>query len=156
MKKYMNALLLGALTGTVVLVSCKKEKGTCEGGNFCFNLNGTDVSVNAVRLSLPNGRFRLYWEEGSGNPYKNIELDIFGSSTGGYSFKENAGAAGDAGFQYYINENGTQINYQATGGTLNLVSVDGNAWSGNFSGTVTDGTDSYELKDGTFFEVPAE
>lgn len=156
MKKYSTLLFCLALAGTAALVSCKKEKDTCDGGNLCFTLNGMDVSVNAVRKSLPNDRFRLYWEEGSGNNYKNIEIDIYGNSVGEYTFTDNAGTAGDAGFQYYINENGSATNYQGTGGSLELTSIDNNVWTGTFSGSVTDGTNSYELKDGKFFEVAAE
>lgn len=156
MKKHITLSIAMLLLGAATLVSCKKEKDGCEGGNLCFTLNGNNVSVNAVRKTLPNDRYRLYWEEGSGNNYKNIELDIFGNTTGEYTFTENSGSLGDAGFQYYINDNGTASNYQATSGTLEVTSVDNNVWTGTFTGTVTDGSNSYELKDGKFFEVPAE
>lgn len=156
MRKHVPILFALGLGATVALVSCKKEKDTCAGGNLCFTLNGQDVSVNAVRVQLPNDRYRLYWEEGSGNNYKNIEIDIYGNTIGEYTFTENAGTLGDAGFQYYINDNGTVTEYQATGGKLDLATINGSLWSGTFSGSVTDGTTAYELKDGKFFEVPAE
>lgn len=155
MRKHFILLSAVILTISFTNYSCKKDKG-CSGGNLCFTVDGNDVAVTAVRKNLPNNRYRLLWQEGSGNNYKNVEIDIYGNTTGAYTFTTNAGTAGDAGFQYFINNSGTVTNYEGTSGTLNLTSVSGDKWSGNFSGTVTNGTSSFQLTDGQFNDVPLE
>lgn len=156
MNKHTTLLSVCLLLASAFLFSCKKDKNGCENGNLCFTLNDMDVSVNATRRALPNDRFRLYWEEGADSNYKNVEIDIFGNGIGEYTFKLNSGVVGDAGFQYYIKDNGIETDYQGTAGTFNVTSVDDGVWSGNFSGTVSNGTASFELKDGKFFKVPLE
>ncbi len=152
MKKH---LLIAAVLGTLGFSSCKKDGSACEGGNLCFNLNGTEVSVTAVGKSLPNNRNRLYWETGSGNNYRNVEIDIYGDSEGTYTIKEDAGTNGDAAFQYFINEGGSTVNHVGISGALTLTSVSG-GWSGTFSGSVTDGTQNLPLTDGKFSDVQPE
>lgn len=144
-----------ACTAALSVVSCKKEKHGC-GGNLCFTLDGKDISVNAVRRTLPNDRSRLYWEEGADSNYKNLEIDIFGTTAARYGLDDNAGSLGDAGFRYTVVENGLQTVFMAVNGTLDVTSAGQDAWSGNFSGTVNNGTVSLELKDGIFTNVPKE
>lgn len=156
MKKHFIILSAILLTISFTNYSCKKNNDGCDGGNLCFTINGVDVTVTAERINLPNNRYRIYWEEGSGNNYKNIEIDIYGNTVAEYNITDNAGTAGDAGFQYFINDNGSSTNYQGTSGTLNLTSVDNDEWSGTFSGTVTDGSSSFSLEDGKFSGVPLQ
>jgi hypothetical protein len=151
----MRHVLTAAVLGAVIFSGCKKDGNGCSGGNLCFKLNGTEVSVTAVRKSLPNNRNRLYWETGSGNTYRNVEIDIYGNTQGTYTIKEDAGTDGDASFQYFINENGTSVNHVGISGTINLTSASG-GWSGSFSGSVTDGTQNLPLTDGKFMDVQPE
>ncbi|MBL7718862.1 MAG: hypothetical protein JNL72_08505 [Flavipsychrobacter sp.] len=141
-------------------VSCKKEKNdgdtpqatACNGMNLCFKLNGTSESHNATWKVL-NNRYRVLWEEGSGNNYKNIELDMYGTTTGSYAVNANP-SAGQAGFQYYINDNGTVKNIQGQSGTVEITAIDGTKITGKFTVTATDGGTNYEITEGNFVAVP--
>lgn len=152
-----NKLSVFAFMLAIGFSACKKENDSgCDGGNLCFTLNGEEISVTAERRELPNGRYRLYWEETSGAVYKNIEIDIYGNTPAEYTITDNAGTNGDAAFQYFVNNGGTATNYVGVSGTLALSSVDGGEWSGTFSGTVNDGSNSFELSNGKFSNVPLE
>lgn len=156
MKKYsiLIPILVFMISSTVS--SCKKEKLGCENGNLCFTVNGNEVSVNAVRKPLPNDRFRLYWLEGNDTSYKSVTIDIFGNSVAEYAIRDNAGANGDVGFQYLIYDSVVVADYQGADGILDLTSIDNGKWTGTFSGNVSNGVSSFELKDGKFFDVPLE
>jgi hypothetical protein len=156
MKKCFVVIPILVLLLSFTVSSCKKEKVGCENGNLCFTINGNEVSVNAIRKPLPNDRFRLYWLEGNDTNYKNILIDIYGNSVAKYTIRDNAGANGDVGFQYYIKDNGTVTDYQGEDGKLDLTSINGDKWTGTFSGNVTNGTSFFELKDGKFFDVPLQ
>lgn len=156
MKTHFQSLIILLAVASMGLFSCKKENNSCSGGNLCFSLNGQDVSVNAVRKTLPNNHYRLYREEGDSSDTKTIEIDIFGDVVGEYTFSNNAGTLGDAGFQYELLENGNQVSYKAVSGTLKLNSVTDEIWSGTFSATVNDGNNSFSLTDGLFSDVPLE
>jgi len=149
--KNIRFTLLPALV--IILASCNKEKtASCNGGNLCFTIEGNTVTVQAVRKTLPDNRNRLYWEEGSGNNYRNIEIDIYGTGEGDYAFSSQ-GSAGSATFQYYVNNNGSAVNTQGVSGTLRLITAGSGGWSGTFSGTVNDGTAGLELSNGSFNDV---
>jgi len=156
MKKYLIVIPVLAFLLSSTVSSCKKEKLGCENGNLCFTVNGSEVSVNAIRRPLPNDRFRLYWLEGNDTTYKSITVDIFGNSVAEYTIRDNAGANGDVGFRYLIYDTVVVADYQGTDGQLNLISTDNDKWTGTFSGNVTNGTSSFELKDGKFFDIPLE
>lgn len=157
MKKYSALFILPALIALSLMFSCKKEKSGCENGNLCFTLNGNDVTLaGAKRKPLPNNYFRIFWEEGDTTDYKSFRIDVFGTAVGEYTFKADAGTFGDAGLQYFINDNGTSTTYDISAGTLELKLINGTQWNGTFSGTVNDGTSSFELKNGHFFDVDLE
>ncbi|MBL0910811.1 MAG: hypothetical protein IBJ09_00455 [Bacteroidia bacterium] len=150
--KKLSLILLPLLV--FAAASCNKEKAaSCNGGNLCFTLAGNTVSVQAVRKTLPDNRNRLYWEEGSGNNYRNIEIDIYGTSEGDYAFTSGQGSAGSATFQYFVNNNGSAVNTQGVSGTLKLLTAGSGGWSGTFSGTVNDGSSDLELSNGNFSDV---
>ncbi len=151
MKSIRIILLLAFVTAAA---SCNKEKAaSCNGGNLCFTIAGNTVSVQAARKTLPDNRNRLYWEEGSGNNYRNVEIDIYGTSEGDYAFTSGQGSAGSAAFQYYVNNNGSAVNTEGISGTLKLLTAGSGGWSGTFSGTVNDGTADLELSNGNFNDV---
>jgi len=156
MKKYSILIPLLAFLISSTTFSCKKEKLGCENGNLCFTLNGNEVSVNAIRKPLPNDRFRLYWLQGNDTSYKSVTIDVFGNSAAEYTIRDNAGANGDVSFQYFIYDTVVVANYQGIDGILNLTSINNDQWTGTFSGNVTNGTSSFELKDGKFFDVALE
>lgn len=137
----------------IAFTGCKKDKNPCGDENLCFRLNGNAISVTAVRQALPNNRSRLLFVSGAGAGYRSVEVDIFGSMEGVYTFRENPGTNGDAGFQYF--PNGIELSYVAVSGSLTLTSASG-AWTGYFSGTVSDGNQTWPLTDGNFYQVGTE
>lgn len=138
---------------SISFTGCKKDKNPCGDGNLCFRLNGNAISVTAVRQSLPNNRYRLFFVSGTGVDYRSVEVSIFGNTEGVYTFRENPGTNGDAGFQYF--PNGNEFSYEAVSGTLTLTDATGH-WTGYFSGTVSDGNQTWSLTDGNFYQVGTE
>jgi len=144
------------------LVACKKKTTTpstptttaCNGMNLCFKLDGTSESHNGTWKTLSN-RYRVYWEETSGSNYKNIELDIYGSTTGTYNISNNPSSAGQAGFQYYIKYGSTTKNIQGQSGTVELTAIGTNDITGKFTITAKDDAGkTYEITEGNFVAVP--
>jgi hypothetical protein len=157
-KLFYLALFFGLACAAV---SCKKKKNSnnnnvtptaCNGMNLCFKMNGTEESHNATWKVLSN-RYRIYWEEGSGNNYKNIELDMYGTTTGTYSISSNP-STGQSGFQYFINDNGTSKNIQGQSGTVEITAINGTQITGKFTITASDGSTTYEITEGNFVAVP--
>lgn len=156
----MKKIICKGFFATIMLTlsfSCNKDKvSACSNGNLCFRLGSQEIAVDAVRMELPANRYRLYWEESNGANYRNIEIDIYGSSEGSYTFSQQPGAAGTAGFQYFVNNGGNAVNTTAVSGTLTLVSAGSGGWSGTFEGTVNDGSSDLELSNGNFSDVQPE
>lgn len=159
------------LTLVVVFVfACKKNNTTpsnnnnnnnnnnataCNGMNFCMKLDGTQMTKNATWKVINSTRNRVYWEEGSGNNYKNIELDVYGPTTGSYSVVNANAASGQATFQYYINDNGNSKNIEGVSGTVEVTSVANDKISGTFTITAKDGNGTtYQVTEGNFVNVP--
>lgn len=169
----MNRIKL--LTSIVVLatfsiVACKKEDSqpqqpatACNGMNFCFKLDGTEESYNAdwrkidANANSP-ARYRIYWEEGTGNSYKNIEMDVYASTEGDYTVRasdsNNPYAANDAAFNYFFASDGRIIEGQS--GTITISEIDNtnNTISGTFKISASDGNGTQEITEGNFVKVP--
>lgn len=152
-----------AVIAIFTTVACKKDKNTttpsnttstaCNGMNLCFKMDGTSESHNATWKVL-TGRYRVYWEETSGSNYKNIELDIYGTTTGSYTISSNP-TAGQAGFQYYIKDGSTTKNIQGQSGTVELTNIGTNDITGKFTITAKDDAGkTYEITEGNFVAVP--
>lgn len=140
--------------------ACKKKDSSsttptstdpCKGKNLCFKLDGTQMSQDAKWIVIRSTTFRIrvYWEEGTGSTYKNIEIDIYGDSLGTYSFN-SAPKAGQAGFQYY--ENGGK-NISAVSGTIKLTKNDGKNISATFELDGKDGSTTYKITEGNIVNV---
>ena len=147
------------LLGVVFFSACKKEEDdpvppatACNGMNLCFKMNGTEESHNATWKVLTN-RYRIYWEETVGGVYKNIELDMYGTAVGSYAISTSP-AAGQAGFQYYTNGNGTTQNIQGQSGTVEITAINGTQITGKFTISASDGSTTYEITEGNFVAVP--
>lgn len=169
-KSTFTALFI-AMLGMICFAACKKTTTTtptqttpaaqtaCNGMNLCFKMDGTEESHDAKWLKIGANatnpdRYRIYWEEGTGNSYKNIELDVFASATGTYNVNNNSPhVANDASFQYF-SAGGTNI--EGTSGTVTITSIDNNnnTISGTFTITATDGSNTIEITDGNFVNVP--
>ena len=144
--------------------ACKKDSTTpsnpttptataCNGMTLCFKMDGTDVSKNATWkvISGTAPRNRIYWEDNSTG--SNIEIDVYGSTTGTYAIKANP-ASGEAGFQYYLKDAYGTKNIQGQSGTLEVTSVANDKMTGTFTVTASDGSKTYQITDGNFVNVP--
>ncbi|HEX2788697.1 MAG TPA: DUF6252 family protein [Ignavibacteria bacterium] len=159
--KILNYLLICfILAGFIGLAACDKNNpltpilGACSGSNLCFKMNGTQYTMNA-NWTTPPSRNRIPWEEGSGANYKNIELDIYGNSTGAYNVDTSSSASNRATFQYFINDGGSVTNIQGLSGTVNLTEITTTTISGNFTITAKDQTGvDYTITEGNFVSVP--
>lgn len=160
--------LLSILLIVTGLFACNKDddnntttpsnnQTACNGMNLCFKLDGTEESHNAkwkVITGTGSGdRYRVLWEEGSGTTYKNIEMDIYGTTTGTYNVS-NSPAAGDGGFQYF---SAAGTNIVGESGTIEVTSIDNanNTISGKFTITAKDGNGTtHQITEGNFVNVP--
>lgn len=164
MKKLTSLITAIAVIITFSIVACKKKSTTttptnnttttaCNGKNLCFKLDGTEQSHNGTWKVLSN-RYRVYWEETSGSNYKNIELDIYGTTTGKYTVAANP-TTGQAGFQYYIKDGSGEKNIQGQSGTVELTGIGSNDITGKFAISAKDASGkSYEITEGNFIAVP--
>lgn len=163
MKKLTSLITAICVTTVFTIVACKKDSTTttpttnnntaCNGMNLCFKMDGTSESHNGTWKVL-SSRYRVYWEESAGSNYKNIELDIYGTTTGTYNIAANP-AAGQAGFQYYIKDGNGEKNIQGQSGTVELTAIGSNDITGKFTVTAKDGSGkTYEITEGNFVALP--
>lgn len=155
MKKIITSVIL-----LLCFAQCKKKDTStpptsvdpCKGNNLCFMLDGTQKSQNAkwTVIAGTNPRNRISWEEGTGSAYKNIEIDIYGDSTGTYQIAASP-AKGQAGFQYY--ETAGAVNIQGQSGTLIVTKNDGTSLSGTFKADAKDGAKTHTITEGNFVKV---
>lgn len=154
------SLLLMVFVFAISIFSCKKKDNNnqgsnnnntaCNGMNLCFKIDGTQESHNATWKVLTD-RNRIYWED-AGTPYKNIEIDFYGTTTGTYQISANP-TTGQAGFQYFIGGTGGK-NIQGQSGTLEVTSISGTQITGTFTVTASDGSTTYQITEGNFVNVP--
>lgn len=154
MAKPFHIFLLLGITA-IAFFSCKKDNGDCH-GNLCFTLDGKRMSVNAVVEGLPNNHYRLFWEETDSLSSTSIKIDIYGNSKAKYTFTQNAGTGGDAGFLYFLKDTLSSTLYESVSGTLRLTSVKDGKWTGKFSGKATSPYGTHSFDDGKFVDVPLE
>ena len=144
----------------VCFTACNKEETTpdCEAtAQLCVQLGNERISGAAVWYRIPNqNRFRILWEEGTGNTYRNIEIDLYTSDsvlvTGTYATNDTR-LRGTSAVQYFAANQAWYGN-----GTLIISSVEGNKVSGTFSGTFTkDGSaETMEYSNGQLKSVPQQ
>lgn len=126
----------------------------CPKGQVCFKMNGTAIQVNAVWYDINGQRTRVYYENGSGTSYENIEIDFYGTTSGDYSFVDQNWSSGDASFQYF-KASGTG-GASGSSGMLQISAV-GATVSGTFSLTGTDSQGAtVQITDGVINQVPAQ
>lgn len=173
--KYTRLVTVLAVLGLFTAVACKKNDPdpapqgnnntspvtACNGMKLCFKQDGTEESYDAVDWrqiaanSTAPARYRIYWEDGSGTSYQNIELDVYASSEGTYNVNANKPhVAGGAAFARFNAATGAEIVGQS--GTVTITSIDNanNTITGTFTITASDGTNTYEYTDGNFVGVP--
>lgn len=153
--KFLSIILVSILA----LAACEKEeneptpkqstKSACEGGNgFCMNYGGTQKSGEARLMLLPNSRVRVYWENGAGSSFEQVELDIYGLVEGEYDVNDLAIPGESAFLQYFSTANGV---VNAAYGTITVSKMDTiNGVSGTFTITMTDST---KITNGVFTNI---
>lgn len=160
MRKYLYLSII--LSALLLAASCKKDKTedtkptnnnnttACNGKTLCFKLDGTEESHDA-KWKVLTDRYRIYWEEGSGTTYKNIEMDVYATATGTYQVSANP-SAGAAGFQYYF---ASGKNIEGQSGTVEITNISGDKITGKFTITAKDGSGTtYQVTEGNFVNVP--
>lgn len=168
--KNLKLLTTIAVLSVFTIVACNKEDDpapannttttACNGKKLCFKQDGTEESYDNVDWrkidanSTAPARYRIQWEDGSGNSYQNIEIDVYASAEGTYTVNaNNPHVAGDAAFQRFISNGNKEIIGQS--GTVTISSIDNtnNTITGTFTVTASDGTTTYEYTDGNFVGV---
>jgi len=169
MKRNALTILSIAILAIVSFVACNKTTtpattpGTpattgCNGGNICFKIDGVQEVHDAKWLkisanSTAPARNRLYWSDGTGAALKNLEIDVYSTATGTFNVNNNKPHVQDDGaFEYAFD--GKILT--GTSGTITVTAIDNtnNTISGTFTITATDGSKTYEIKDGNFVNVP--
>jgi hypothetical protein len=156
MKKIVLSTVF-VLTASVMLFSCKKDDDTpvpatttatptpapasdpCNGDpGFCMDY-GTVNKSGPAKLFVYNGsRTRIYWENGSGSTFEQIELDIEGLVPGTYNVDGLAIPGSSANVQYYSNAGGV---VNPAYGTVVVSALDTiNGVTGTFTVTMNDST----------------
>lgn len=144
-------LVSGLVLGTVV-TSCKKEEevpepdptpptmnNPCNGDpGFCMDYGSVNKSGPAKLFVYNGNKVRVYWENGSGNSFEQVELDIQGLSAGTYNVDDLAIQGSSAFLQYYSAANGT---VNPAYGTVTVATLDTiNGVTGTFTVTMKDST----------------
>ena len=154
-----HALTLLSLFMLLAFAACKKDKNNnnnntaCNGKNLCFKMDGTLISEDATWSMINPTRLRILWQTNSGS-YRNIEIDLFGTSATTYPVAANPGT-GEAGFQYY--EQNPARTVLGESGNIVLTSTANDKLSGNFTITAKDQNNNVvNITDGSFVDVPKQ
>jgi hypothetical protein len=153
-----KTLLAASIIFGVSITSCNKEEDQptpeaveettittattsdpCNGDpGFCMDY-GTVNKSGPAKLFVYNGsRTRVYWENGSGSAFEQIELDIEGLVAGTYNVDGLAIPGSSANVQYYSAANGV---VNPAYGTVIVSSLDTiNGVTGTFTVTMQDST----------------
>ena len=111
----------------------------CSGGDgFCMNYGGTEKSGPAkLTVQSANSKIRVYWENGSGSSFEQVELDIYSLSAG--TFQVNDLATPNSAFVQYFSTAGGVNNVAY--GTVVVATLDTIAGvTGTFEVTMKDST----------------
>lgn len=121
----------------------------CNGDpGFCMDY-GTVNKSGPAKLFVYNGsRTRVYWENGSGNTFEQVELDIEGLVPGTYNVDGLAIPGSSANVQYYTTANGV---VNPAYGTVTVTALDTiNGVTGTFTVTMQDST---KITNGKFTDI---
>lgn len=154
-----NYLLL-ALLVTFTITSCKKDlkeetpptttTTACNGKNLCLKINSKEENHDA-RWKILSDRYRIYWEEGTGLTYRNIELDIYATVVGTYPIAASPATA-QSRFQYYIADGDKNI--QGESGNIEITAIANNKITGTFTVNAKDDSGkAYQVTEGQFVNV---
>jgi len=118
-----------------------------EGVEFCMDFGGTEHSGDVTVNNYTGTQHRIYWENGTGTSFEQVELDVFATDAGTYDIA-SSGADGTSSFEYWHATNGVK---EATSGSVEITTFDfgGDGLTGTFDVTLDDGT----VVTGGFYEA---
>lgn len=162
MRKIALSLLI---VGSFIAIACEKGEdpleptASCPAGiNICASFGAEKVEGQAVWYRIPlQKRFRILWEEGTDDAYKNVEFDVYTADTvlapGVYTINSSR-AQGTSALQYYK----TRVAWAGTSGTLEIKSVSAGKMDGVFNGTVTNpnSNETITITSGVLQAVPRQ
>ncbi len=157
-KVILSTLIISAVA--VMFTACKKEEDTpaptpaatttpaptptptsdpCNGDpGFCMDYGAVNKSGPASLFVYNGSRVRVYWENGSGSSFEQIELDIEGLTAGTYNVDGLAIPGSSANVQYYSAAGGV---VNPAYGTVIVSTLDTiNGVTGTFTVTMKDST----------------
>lgn len=112
----------------------------CNGGDgFCMSYGGVEKSGSArLTVQSNNNKIRVYWENGSGSSFEQVELDVYSLDTGTFQVNDLAIANSSAFVQYFSTAGGV---VNPAYGTVSVNTLDTiNGVTGTFSVTMKDST----------------
>jgi len=169
MKKVLvNTILATIVMAGISITSCSKDEETptpeetvtttttptptsdpCNGDpGFCMDY-GTVNKSGPGQLFVYNGnKVRVFWDEGSGSSFEQVELDIEGLTAGVYNIDGLAIPGSSANVQYYSAANGV---VNPAYGTVTVTTLDTiNGVTGTFTATMQDST---KITNGKFTSI---
>lgn len=136
-----------------------KEEISCDGGNFCFNLNGSNLTIPLARWRFitPN-QIRIEWQDLSGTKYQQVVVDVYGSSTGIFTIQAFGSAQTGSKFQYFTTDSLISKTIRGTKGSVEITVFDSESISGKFSMQAQDilSGENYTISEGRFQGVPKQ
>lgn len=115
---------------------------------FCMDYGSTNKSGPAKLFVYNGSRTRVYWEQGSGSTFEQVELDIEGLTPGTYNVDGLAIPGSSANVQYYSNAGGV---VNPAYGTVTVTALDTiNGVTGTFTVTMQDST---KITNGKFTDI---
>jgi len=125
------------------------SNSACTGGNgFCMDYGGTEKSGSARLIVLnSSNKIRVYWENGTGAAFEQVELDIYSLSPGTFPFNGLA-TPNTAFLQYFSTASG--VNNVAYGNVVVSALDTTGGVTGTFTATMNDST---KITDGKFTNI---
>jgi len=162
-KLVIRLVLIAPLALGICVTSCKKDDDSsdsddtqtpsttldpCNGDDgFCMTYGGTEKSGPASLIILNSNKVRVFWENGTGNDFEQVELDVYSVAPGTFDVNNN-GLANSAFVQYYSATSGTN---NAAYGTVTVTALDtAGAVTGTFKVTMNDST---KITNGKFTNI---
>ena len=121
----------------------------CNGGDgFCMDYGGTEKSGSArLTVQSSSNKIRVYWDNGTGASFEQVELDIYSLSPGTFPFNGLA-TPNSAFLQYFSTAAG--VNNVAYGNVVVSALDTTGGVTGTFTATMNDST---KITDGKFTNI---
>lgn len=156
MKLILKTLVLSGIIIGIGFTSCSKDEDQptpeatvvvpvippndpCNGDpGFCMNYGSVNKSGAAKLFVFNANRIRVYWDNGSGSTFEQVELDIYGITSGTYNVDGMTTLGTSAKLQYFSIAGGT---VNPAYGTVTVSTLDTiNGVTGTFNVTMQDST----------------